>query len=204
MPANNKPMVDWPAVERRVRAGESYRSIAKNAGVSHVGISQRSRKEGWKDLEKRKAYLVSRNPEIIESAHKGEPAWNSKRTEGRREIILEARRRGAGYVLAAKAAGISEKTLIRWRADDPEFAEQIDKEHATMLVDQHGYIVDAGQRGDWKASAHILAHSPETRADWAGQAGGSGGINVVINVHRDDEPVTIDVTPTTSSAAVVS
>lgn len=44
----DKRPVDWEAVEREYRAGQlSVREIGKSAGVSHVAILKRAKRDGW-------------------------------------------------------------------------------------------------------------------------------------------------------------
>lgn len=51
--------------------------------------------------------------------------YPTARTDTNRRILLQAVKEGATYGQAAKHAGINERTFFEWRAEDPEFAEEI-------------------------------------------------------------------------------
>lgn len=80
----------------------------------------------------------------------------TKRTDQRREAILNALRIGNTLRAAAAYAEISEDTLARWRADDAEFRGAVTKAEADAEARFLGNIAKAAADGTWTAAAWWL------------------------------------------------
>jgi hypothetical protein len=200
----SKPGVDWTAIEARVRAGESFRSIADKlteAGtpISHVAISKRANKEGWKkgnDWSK----AVTKSVATLTGQPQGEvkpnqPVLFNKDTPAARAQILQDLSLGLPYKSAAERAGISEATLGRWREADDDFAGQCNAAVRAFEAKHVANIDSAADRGDWKAAAWRLERHPATRADYGqdDKRGGGPQFVVVLNIPRaGDNPPTIE------------
>ncbi len=197
--------IPWLEIERRWKAGESSRQIAKDYDISHAAVNYHVRKEGWtRDLSAdwNKEVRQTETARLVAA-----PATHGERriatlgkttpeTAARILVLIEA---GATYALAAGAVGIGASTLTDWRKRDPEFDAILTAKRCAFLAKQTTNVALAGDRGDWKAAAHMLAKSPETKGDWGdGPGAGHGTINVILNWNRDDEPPkpVIDITPT--------
>lgn len=79
----------------------------------------------------------------------------------RREIFLEALRRGISAVQAAAHGGISWTTLYRWRRQDPAFRDAWDnaaRASAELLADRHD---DQMMRRATQPVAHPIVHRGE-------------------------------------------
>jgi hypothetical protein len=63
----------------------------------------------------------------------------TNRTPEKRARVLEAIRSGMNHASAARAAGMSRRSLFEWKAADPEFAREVDDvyEVATDLLADH-------------------------------------------------------------------
>ncbi|APC18166.1 hypothetical protein BLL42_21465 [Pseudomonas frederiksbergensis] len=97
---------DWEAIERAYRAGSlSVRAIAEEAGVSHVAIAKRAKKEGWaRDLTDKVRAAAKRK---VTNAVTTESYQDALVTE--EEIIEEASDKVASVVLAHRV------DLAQWR-----------------------------------------------------------------------------------------
>jgi hypothetical protein len=68
------------------------------------------------------------------------------RTAAARELAAQHLARGATYVAAAEMLGVSERTVRRWRDDDPVFRSRIDELQAEIR-DQANGVLRAGATG---------------------------------------------------------
>ena len=198
-----KPGVNWERIRQRYEAGESANAIAKTVEVSKQAILKHVKAKGWKQSQlgvnnlKRQA---ADNRALATMATQGRAPiafqhWWGKDTPESRAKILDALDKGATYELAAKAAGLSRMTLHDWRRKDPDFAEACEAAKANHVVEHVGVIDDAGRETrDWKASAHMLAKNPLTKAEWGEAKGGGPSITVNLSVDRGhpDKPLIID------------
>lgn len=213
MPSRSKPGVNWDAIRQRYEAGETPYSIAQSGvGVSKQAIQGRVKRHGW--IQTQAAKRIAEHGKMVEQqaaslATNGnaplpvQATWGKDTPQTRAKILADLER-GATYELAAKAAGISRMTLHDWRTKDADFADQIEAARSAHAIDHIGVIDYAGREvKDWKASAHILAKNPLTKADF-GDTAKTGGvvINVQLNVARGTAAVpTIDVTDTVTIEA---
>lgn len=187
MPYNTKPGIDWHEIEARVRAGESFRAIARDLcergkPISHVAVAKRARKLGWVE-EVNGQYQPPASAETVNLP--------GSQTLSQREAILSALRNGATLRLAALAAGVSDTTLRNWRHSDLSFAAEVAKARGIELSNQVQHIRRAAEKGDWRAAAHILAKSPETRAEWGEEQNKSPQIQITLNIQRAVDEATI-------------
>ena len=83
--------------------------------------------------------------------------------------------------------------LKQWRDDMPDFDRALQNGLAIHAESRLGNVNDAAERGDAKAAQWMLERNPLTRAEY-GQSQTNQGptLQVVINVPRGTEPVTID------------
>lgn len=217
MPQRTKPGVDWAEIERRVRAGESSTSIAKDLGENGVveikrqSIDKRAKKEGWNDEAHKADGLDEEKIDWLALALQTETAkiHDDPQTRGEKNMVTMGRRspenmakilemvnQGASPNLAIQACGCSEGLMTKWRTEDPSFAELIRVARGMFLSGQQVNIAKSGHRGDWKASQAILQASPETRKEWASNGPSGTGITVNISIGGEDSPPIVDITPT--------
>jgi len=190
--------VDWPQIARRLGEGDSARSLAREFGISHTAVLKRARREGW---QRRGANGRPAEPKVpaTRPAAGGTLALGN-RTEENMRVLLAKVASGAKQTTAARSLGISSAALANWKKADPAFATLLDAAEAEQHVNDEKAITEARERGDWKAGLTRLERGKNTRDDWAAPeraSGGSGGITVVFNWSRDEQPKqpTVDVTP---------
>lgn len=174
-----KPTYDWPTIRNSYERGISPSEIARTVpeSPSRQAIEKRAIKEGWQ------VAVVQSQPD--------QPV--SDTTRG---VIVQKVRSGVPFTQAAREAGITERTLYNWRHDGSGFAEILEAARAAFLSKQIERIDDAGTR-DWKAAAYLLERAPETRSEF-GQKQDSGGLTIVLNINRAEEPegLTLEHDPT--------
>jgi hypothetical protein len=79
----------------------------------------------------------------------------SKFDDQRAARILEAIAHGVTYALAAEYAGISEKTLTRWRKANVDFDQQLREAEGNALMSWLT-LIDRAALEDWRAAAWIV------------------------------------------------
>ena len=170
-------MTDWPTIKLMYQQGHTCYAISQRFGgkPTRQGIRKRSRREGWDEAVT--GELTSRHL-VTDVVHLGAD------TPDTRKQILEMLARGATFRLAAEAAGISPKTLERWRKRDLRFGLNCRAVRHQSLVKHIANIDRAGDR-DWKASKYILAVAPETRDQFTESKHSGDEIIVLINIDRD-------------------
>lgn len=185
---SSKPGVDWPEIERRVRAGESFRSIEESLGtVSHQGIAKRARKEGWTE-DARKA-LAATSFKVAKT--------NGKASIERKLEIIASLEKGTPYKVAAGAVGVCENTLLNWRNEDEAFAAECEAAEWRFVRKNVGRIDSAAERGDWKAAQFLLGKHPRSKETYADEKT-AGGMNlqVILNIPKPGSiQEVIDITP---------
>jgi len=121
----------------------------RNSAVAAANVSLAAIKE-WrkKDAAFDQAWdeIVRRHIDNQRSGHRHSrdrfsfPAikWERKDTAENREKVLQYLSAGATCAIAAEAIGVHRSTLMRWRADDKEFANDWDEaiEHGTDLIEE--------------------------------------------------------------------
>jgi hypothetical protein len=164
---NAKPGVDWLEIERRVRAGDSFRSIEQDHDVSHQAISQRATKEGW--TEEARLALAAKEFKVVEA--------NGKATVGAKLAVIQALENGVLLKTAAGAAGISERTLREWRETDAAFAAECEKA-VDRFIQANLELIQAADYAEEKA-------------------GGNGNtVNIVLSIPKPGSPIELEVIDT--------
>ena len=188
-----KAAVDWADIRVRWMAGESPEAIAASgAGLTAQAIRKRALKENWGETaqpeESRWLAIVTQSERVV---------CGYKDTPETRARILQAIELGLPRIHAAEYAGVSRDALHEWTGKDATFATMITEAERRFEARHVGNIVQAGDRGDWKASAHLLAKSPATRETWADDKSSGVAISVVLNIPRAESPpvVTIEGQP---------
>lgn len=189
-----KPGVDWPEIRRRYQAGETLTAIAEDYGISRTAIRKRGRKEGWyapgvpvparNHLGGTNGTSTAQRLANPETHADRQIAIFGKRTDENAAVILHSLEQGMPLYLAAQTAGISKATLDRWRDEDEAFEAQIVAAQARWAERQVTQIDEAGKRGDWKASAHLLSKHPVSR-EWFGEGKGNSGPAIMVQVNVD-------------------
>lgn len=75
-----------------------------------------------------------------------------------RQRVLKELEQGATYKQAAAAAGIHRDTLLRWRREDPDFADQCERRRHQVDREVITTIVDAARSGDVSAAIWWAEH----------------------------------------------
>ncbi len=183
---------DWDAIRVRYARGETAYAISKSMGgkPTRQGIMKRAKRESWMQGN-------STIPESIKNlsllqVHNKHPR---KRTPENVNAILGFMQNGASDEIAAKAAGISPKTLYTWKSDDPEFAAMIEVARAQKVVEWIGKIDSAK---DWKAQLKLLQVAPETNEQFADRRKDEGP-TIILNIHRDEVVIDQVAQPTTAA-----
>ena len=79
----------------------------------------------------------------------------SKLTPKVRRNLISAREQGHPWRLAARLAGVSPRTVLRWRQDHADLADELAEAHARFL-DRHLRIIGEAAETDWRASQFLL------------------------------------------------
>ena len=88
----------------------------------------------------------------------------TKKTDAVKSAFLAGVRLGAPIRTAARAAGVSDDSIARWRETDPSFADAIKKAEADAVLKAVG-LIRAASAKNWTAAAWFLERRhPE---DWA-------------------------------------
>jgi hypothetical protein len=211
MPQRTKPGVDWAEIQERFVSGETSHEIAQDFDVKRQSIDKRAKKEGWSSENRKGDSLDEEKIDWLAFAlqtdtakiHADPKTLSDKHIValGRRSPqimakILEMVGEGASPNLAVQACGLSEGHVTNWKQQDTTFNELLRVARGTFLSGQQRNIARASDRGDWKAAQAILQSAPETRKEWASNAGSSGGITVNISIGGEDSPPIVDITPT--------
>ncbi len=197
---------DWPAIREAWCNGESARALAREHGVSHTAINKRVKREGWNpgtpEAWKRKVAETETAARLANPQTRGDKqvAALGNRTEENMRDLLAKVASGAKQTTAARSLGISQPALANWKKADPDFATLLDAAEAEQDIKDEEAIVNARERGDWKAGLTRLERGKNTKDDWAApeKVSGTGGITVVFNWSRDEPPKQpiVDITPT--------
>lgn len=202
----SKPGIDWTAIERRVRDGEPYRAIAAHltadgTPISHNAIMKRAKKEGWvvsaERWKREVKAAVTGNQAVTAPVTDHRPVMFNKDTPEIRALILADLERGLGYTAAAERNGVSANSLRRWCEADDVFAGQCQAAIRSFEARHVDRIDQASGRGDWKASAFLLAKNPTTKQDYGDTEAKGGGPQfvVVLNIPRaGDTPPQLEAT----------
>lgn len=161
---------DWSAVKSAIERGMTPTEIARTLPnvPTRQAIEKRVAKEGWS---------IARLP----GADANQPVTQ-------RDIVLNHLRNGVTFEIAARAAGVSDRTVRMWREDDPTFEMACQASRAAFVASKIEQINDAP---DWKAAAYLLERAPETKDQYGTKQGESPMI--VLNITRETpQGITID------------
>lgn len=192
---NVKPGVDWREIKADFDAGHSIRECARRQCARGVNITKRAiekrrDKEGW-DTKSAAYAAATRLPSVIAQATG--LATTRHRGADQAKSIIDSLSKGLPYRTAAILAGMSEDALLTWRNDDTAFAalceQAIEAWHSGMI----GHVEAAAPR-DWKAAQWRLQTHGRTKAEYADKDRSGPNIQVVLNIDRAQEPVTINAT----------
>lgn len=111
--------------------------------------------------------------------HPGQPTKKSPEMLAKIEELIGD---GLTQEQASAAVGISRKTLIRWRQDDPELEDRLISAREKARSKALANIKAAGERGDWRASESFLRLSfwNEYR-DRGTQVNVNNGVQIIID-----------------------
>jgi len=173
--------IDWLLVRMRYEAGQTAYRIATDLGdrPSKQGIARRAKAEGWKAGNGNSLTIAAELPIVQRAQAMTGP---TKASAERIAFVLDLIGRGSSESLASSAAGISPKTLARWKQEDPQLAEQCRQARAGKLAQWVDCIDQAATR-DWKAAKELLTAAPDA-TDFSQQQ--AGGITIVLNIDRED------------------
>jgi len=91
-------------------------------------------------------------------ARRGNIGRPTKRTPATVRKICRGIAEGLPFKFAAVAAGVSEETFCKWRAEFADFNEAVQQAVASGITKRLKQIKRAGDEGDWKAAAWWLEH----------------------------------------------
>ena len=199
--------VDWPEIQQRIQAGESFNAVSKDYEVSRQAIQKRCQREGWiehtpvttairRQLRKRNQVQpdeVAMQPvATLQPQAVAEPSAAVMARDDKQGAALELLRDGVPRKHAAQIVGIGASTLLRWINDDEVFGAEVRAAESAAVALRVRRIGRAGER-DWRADSWFLER---TQRDSFGSDNAKGGaVNVQINIERDakgTEPVRIE------------
>jgi hypothetical protein len=205
----SKPGINWAEIEAKFNNGQSAYSLANDYDVTRQSITKRASKEGW-GIVKHKVKLArqvikattetttkdgkERQPTTISVTKPLHVQRFDKDTVETREAILALLRDGNPKVIAAQASGISVDTFNRWVQKDLVFAGMVREAESVAVVSRLQNIQKAGNRGDWKADSWYLERTQ--REIFGNNDNKNNALAVQINIHRDNQIETVDVSTT--------
>lgn len=197
--------VDWPEIQQRIQAGESFNAVSKDYEVSRQAIQKRCQREGWvehtpvttairRQLRKRNQVQpdeVAMQPvATLQPQAVAEPSAAVMARDDKQGAALELLRDGVPRKHAAQIVGIGESTLLRWINDDEVFGAEVRAAESAAVALRVRRIGRAGER-DWRADSWFLER---TQRDSFGSDSSKGGaVNVQINIERNSADATAGV-----------
>ena len=175
--------IDWDAIHLRYKQVETAYSISKSLGgvPSKVGIMKRAKREGWRRIEEE----TMRTAENLPIVRRASGSALGKRAPENIALILESIEIGATEKVAAGIAGISPKTLTRWKQEDPRLAMEIHARRSQNVAEKLRCINDASRK-DWKAAAWSLERDPYSREEFSNRNKEKDMPRIILNIHRDE------------------
>lgn len=180
---------DWIYIRQCFENGEPANAIAKRMGrPTKQAILQRAKREGWvaEALPSSAQNGLPRLPAVAAALS----ISSNKLTDELLQTVLGLIAIGSTEEIAAQAAGISARTWQGWKAQEPKLKDLVRRARAGKLSEWIGRIDRASDK-DWKAAKALLEAQPETR-DYFSSGGGGGRVEVVININREGEGVTVE------------
>jgi hypothetical protein len=204
-----KPGINWAEIQARFNDGESAYSLANDYDVSRQSITKRASKEGWGGVQ-HKVKLARKVVQATTQATTNEDKERhtttiattkplhvkkfGKDTIEVREAILALLRDGNPKMIAAQASGVSYDSFNRWVQKDQHFASLVREAESVAIVSRLSNIQKAGKRGDWKADSWYLERTQ--REIFGNNDNKNNALAVQINIHRDNQVETVDVSTT--------
>jgi hypothetical protein len=175
--------INWDVIHLRYKQGESPYSITKNLGgvPSKVGIMKRAKREGWRRIDEE----TMRTAENLPIVRRASGSALGKRAPENIALILESIELGATEKVAAGIAGISPKTLTRWKQEDSRFAMEVYARRSQNVAEMLGHINQAAQK-DWKAAAWSLERDPCSREEFGNRNKEKEMPTIILNIRRDE------------------
>jgi hypothetical protein len=178
-------MIDWELIKQRYRQGETAYAISKslNGKPSKNGIANRAKKEGWDQISP-ETRTVAENLPIVRRAR---GSALGKRSPENIAVILDAISQGATEKVAAALAGVSAKTITRWKQEDPQLAMEIHARRAQKTAERIQQVERAAEK-NWNAAAWLLERDPHSRDEFSKQNRQKEMPTVILRIDRS--PVT--------------
>jgi hypothetical protein len=196
MPAPKKPMADWPAIQARYEAGESAMSIERDANMpTHSMISRTARKQGWVKGKANGASVPAPVPKPV-PVPKSVPVVALAEYPDTEHVALtgisdEHRAKAAAFLThltqgrnmraAASLSQLGIATVYKWQEDQPAWKSQIERARWTRIAHHENNMESASDRGDVKATLHVLRSDEWSRERW-GDSDAHGHAPVALNV----------------------
>jgi hypothetical protein len=174
-------MIDWNLIKQRYRQGETAYAISKslNGKPSKNGIANRAEREGWERISD-STRSVAENLPIVRRAR---GSSLGKRSPENIAVILDAISQGATEKVAAALAGVSSKTISRWKQEDPKFAMEIHARRAQKTAERIQQVERAAEK-NWNAAAWLLERDPHSREEFSKQNRQKEMPTVILRIDR--------------------
>ena len=113
----------------------------------------------------------------------------SKRTPEKEQVLLNALRERPSFAAAARKARIAKSTFIKWRKDDPAFAEACNAAREEGLDALEDAMFERGMEDDTTAAIFMLkSWRPSRYRERIEHTGENGGPLTIIFADREDGP----------------
>jgi hypothetical protein len=156
---------DWLAIRAMYEAGDSMSSISRKEGMpSKQAISKRAMDEGWTQIDKPPPKL-----DVI-------PFDGLSDTQ---RVVVTEMASGLPQKYAAAIAGVSERTVTLWKAENEAFRNAVQAAIGVMVKAQLGKIT---QSDDWRSGLAMIERHPATRDDFAPANAQRGMTGTTFNV----------------------
>jgi hypothetical protein len=174
-------MTDWNLIKQRYRQGETPYAISKSLDgtPSKNGIAKKAEREGWERISE-STKSVAENLPIVRRAR---GSSLGKRSPENIAVILDAISQGATEKVAAALAGVSSKTITRWKQEDPKFAMEIHARRAQKTAERIQQVERAAEK-NWNAAAWLLERDPHSREEFSKQTRQKEMPTVILRIDR--------------------
>jgi hypothetical protein len=176
-----KQRLPWPDIEKDFRSDLdkdqlNISALARKYKCTRQTILNRAKRHAWR----------SPNQEIIQAVTGADHkdiiiGQENAETVG---ILLDSISRGGNYKTACAVAGVGYQAFLRWKKNDVQFAEMVEKcegESALLNLDR----INKAAEGDWRAADRLLQVNKMSKEDFSqDKTPGSGAVNITINVPK--------------------
>lgn len=193
-------MADWKAIEAAIKSGLGYAAVAQEHGISRQAVWKKAMAEGWVSEEAtdeptpKGAWLIAvRQTDICKAQElRDEGTGTSVVPYGlafdaaAAASVLRAIARGDSEKVAVDRAGVSRGEWEAWKRADEGFGRVVRRARAECAAILRQEIRGHTKR-DWRAAQYLLEKTDDT-VEYVNnpEGGGGGGIQVTINVSRDE------------------